>query len=49
MARTIVLTEFGRRVRDERERRALSQERLGELACLHRTYIGVRVGDLITF
>lgn len=32
--------EFGRRVRACRKRTDLSQERLGELAGLHRTYIG---------
>jgi transcriptional regulator with XRE-family HTH domain len=36
-----VLVQFGRRVRRERERRGFSQERLGELAHLHRTYIGM--------
>jgi transcriptional regulator with XRE-family HTH domain len=34
------LTKFGQRVRDERLRAELSQERLAELAGLHRTYIG---------
>jgi transcriptional regulator with XRE-family HTH domain len=32
--------EFGRRVRFRRTRLDLSQERLGELAGLHRTYVG---------
>ncbi len=32
--------EFGRRVRKCRTNMGLSQERLGELAGLHRTYIG---------
>jgi transcriptional regulator with XRE-family HTH domain len=36
-----VLIQFGRRVRRERIKRGLSQERLGELANLHRTYIGM--------
>lgn len=35
------LIQFGRRVRRERLRLGLSQERLGELARLHRTYIGM--------
>jgi transcriptional regulator with XRE-family HTH domain len=35
------LIQFGRRVRRERTKRGLSQERLGELAHLHRTYIGM--------
>ncbi len=36
-----VLVRFGKRVREARLRRAISQERLGELAKLHRTYIGM--------
>lgn len=40
MAKQILL-QFGKRVRDERLRRGLSQERLGELAKVHRTYIGM--------
>jgi len=36
-----VLMRFGRRVRDIRESRGISQERLGEFAKLHRTYIGM--------
>jgi transcriptional regulator with XRE-family HTH domain len=31
---------FGDRVRQARQERAISQEKLGELAGLHRTYIG---------
>lgn len=34
------LQAFGERVRSARLKRALSQEDLGELAGLHRTYIG---------
>lgn len=36
-----ILTRFGNRVRQERLRRGISQERLGELAKVHRTYIGM--------
>ncbi len=36
-----LLIQFGKRVRDERTRRGYSQERLGELARVHRTYIGM--------
>ena len=32
-------TEFGRRLRELRQQRGLSQEKLGELAGLDRTYI----------
>ena len=36
-----ILQHFGKRVREERARRGISQERLGELAKVHRTYIGM--------
>lgn len=36
-----VAIQFGRRVRREREKQGISQERLGELASMHRTYIGM--------
>lgn len=36
-----ILQQFGKRVREERDKRGLSQERLGELAKVHRTYIGM--------
>lgn len=36
-----ILQKFGKRVREEREKRGISQERLGELAGVHRTYIGM--------
>ena len=35
------LTQFGKRVREERMKKGISQERLGELAGVHRTYIGM--------
>jgi transcriptional regulator with XRE-family HTH domain len=35
-----VTVEFGRRVRVLRHQRGLSQERLAELAHVHRTYVG---------
>ncbi len=36
-----ILQHFGKRVREERLKRNISQERLGELAKVHRTYIGM--------
>lgn len=36
-----ILIQFGKRVREEREKKGYSQERLGELAKVHRTYIGM--------
>jgi transcriptional regulator with XRE-family HTH domain len=36
-----VLVRFGQRVREEREKRGLSQEKLADLADLHRTYISL--------
>ncbi len=36
-----ILKQFGTRVREERLKRDMSQERLGELAKVHRTYIGM--------
>lgn len=32
---------LAKRVREHRERKGISQERLGEIAGLHRTYIGM--------
>ncbi|MHC5717857.1 MAG: helix-turn-helix domain-containing protein [Nostoc sp.] len=39
--RAEILDKFGKRVRDERFQRGLSQEELAEKAELHRTYIGM--------
>ncbi len=36
-----ISSSFGKRVREERMSRGLSQEKLAELAGLHRTYIGM--------
>ncbi len=36
-----ILIQFGNKVRSERTRRGISQERLGELAKVHRTYVGM--------
>ncbi len=36
-----ILIQFGKRVREERDKKGLSQERLGQLAKVHRTYIGM--------
>jgi transcriptional regulator with XRE-family HTH domain len=36
-----ILLKFGSRVRQERKKRGLSQEKLASLAGVHRTYIGM--------
>ena len=36
-----ILEQFGKRVREERDKKGISQERLGQLAKVHRTYIGM--------
>lgn len=36
-----ILIQFGKQVRQEREKKGYSQERLGQLAKVHRTYIGM--------
>jgi transcriptional regulator with XRE-family HTH domain len=36
-----LLVRFGRKVRMEREKRNISQERFGEMAGIHRTYVGM--------
>ncbi len=38
--RELILAAFGRRVRESREQRELSQEALADLCGLHRTYVG---------
>lgn len=36
-----MLLRFGRKVRFEREKRDLSQEKFAEMADVHRTYVGM--------
>ena len=36
-----ILLQFGKRVREERGRKGYSQERLGEIAGVHHTYVGM--------
>ncbi|HEY4613651.1 MAG TPA: helix-turn-helix transcriptional regulator [Bacteroidota bacterium] len=36
-----ILLKFGKKVRSERTKQGLSQEKLAELAGMHRTYIGM--------
>lgn len=36
-----IVSRFAKRVRELRDRKGISQERLGEIAGLHRTYIGM--------
>ena len=38
---TSYLIKFGKKVQAERLRKGISQEKLGQLAKLHRTYIGM--------
>ena len=40
MWRDSLLIEFGKRVRKERLKKGLTQEKLGRIAGMHRTYIG---------
>ena len=35
-----MLVNFGKKVREERRKRGLTQEELGKIAGMHRTYIG---------
>ncbi len=39
--RSKVIRDFGKRVRELREEQCISQEELGRIAKLHRTYIGM--------
>ena len=41
MAKHPILAQFGQAVRGERKKRNISQEKLAELAGVHRTYIGM--------
>jgi len=36
-----IIIRFGKRIREERTKKDLSQEQLAELANVHRTYIGM--------
>lgn len=36
-----VLIKFGKKIRQLRDERGISQEKLGELAKVHRTYVGM--------
>ena len=36
-----LLIQFGNKIREERAKRNLSQEKLAEIAGMHRTYIGM--------
>lgn len=36
-----ILIRFGKNIRDERIKLGISQEQLGEIARVHRTYIGM--------
>lgn len=36
-----ILLKFGKRIRQLRDERGISQEKLGELAKVHRTYVGM--------
>lgn len=41
-----VLSRFGKKLREARQRKGISQERLAELADLHRTYVsGIERGE----
>ncbi len=39
--KTLLLLNFGKRIKQLRDERGISQERLGELAKVHRTYVGM--------
>lgn len=36
-----ILIKFGQRVKEERKKKGFSQEKLAEIAGVHRTYIGM--------
>ena len=40
MGKDLLLVEFGKRVREVRVKRGLTQEELASIAGVHRTYIG---------
>jgi len=41
MAKDATLIEFGKKIKNERQKLGISQEELAERAGLHRTYIGM--------
>jgi transcriptional regulator with XRE-family HTH domain len=41
MNKHMTLIKFGRMVRDQRKKLGISQEKLAELADVHRTYVGM--------
>jgi len=41
MEKRKVLVKFGKKVREERKKLRLSQEKLAELVVCHRTYVGM--------
>jgi len=41
MEKEPILLAFGQKVQELRKERNLSQEQLADLACVHRTYIGM--------
>lgn len=41
MIKSPALVKFGKRIRQLRDECGISQERLGELATVHRTYVGM--------
>lgn len=36
-----IIKKFGEKIRQERQKKGLSQEKLAEIAKIHRTYIGM--------
>ncbi len=41
MGKILILIEFGKKVREERRKRKLTQEQLAKIAGVHRTYVGM--------